>query len=95
MTGRTAGERAQTVAIEVGQDRIQPTPDIAAMEQVFGAQRAHQRVLHKIVGDLGIARERPRIASQRRNRYLDALTKSAHGLLPSIRARPGAHRQTH
>ena len=39
-------------------------------------------VLHQIVGGLGIAGERPPIASQRRDRSLDVLVKRAQPRLP-------------
>ena len=45
---------------------------------MLGTQCAHQRVLHQIVRELGVARQRPRIAAQRRDRRLDALAESAH-----------------
>jgi hypothetical protein len=47
------------------------------------SQRAHQRVLYQIVGNLGVARERARITTQRRDRRLDALPKSAHLPVPA------------
>ena len=52
------------------------------MEQVLGPQRPHQRVLHQIVGQLGVAGQRARVAPQRRNRRLDALPKAATFVLP-------------
>ena len=79
---RTARERAQAVAVEIGQDRVEPAPDIAAVKQMLGAQRAHQRVLHQIVGRLGVARQRARVAAQRRDRRLNALAKTAHDHFP-------------
>ena len=45
---------------------------------MLGAQRPHQRVLHQIVGGLGVAGQRPRVAPQGRNRRLDILVKRAH-----------------
>lgn len=57
-------QRAPPVLVEVGQDRIEPAPDVAAMNSFSRAQRAHQRVLHQVVGNIGIARQRLRIAAQ-------------------------------
>ena len=53
------------------------------MKQMLLPQRPHQRVLNEIVGKLGIAGERPRIASQRRDRSLDSLPESDQRVLPS------------
>src|SRR6516164_4235017 len=49
---------------------------------MLGAQRPHQRVLDEVVGKLDVAGERPRIASQCRNRTLDFLTESAQRTFP-------------
>ena len=76
---RAARERAQPVAIEIGQDRIEPTAYVAAVKQVLRTQGAHQRVLHQVVGDVGIAGERARVTAQCRDRRLDVLPKSAQG----------------
>ena len=75
---RPPRQRAQAVSVEIGQDRVEPASNVAAMKQMLGAQRPHQRVLHQIVGGFGVARQRPRIAPQRRNRRLDILVKRAH-----------------
>src|SRR5262245_8783921 len=45
------------------------------------AQGPHQRVPRQVVCELGIARERPRIAPQRRNRRLDPLPEASHRAL--------------
>ena len=49
------------------------------MKQMFGPQRPHQRILNEIVGELGIAGERARIAPQGRNGRFDPLSETAHG----------------
>jgi hypothetical protein len=53
------------------------------MKQMFRPQRPHQRVLNEIVSELGVAGERPRIASQRRDRSFDSLPESDQRVLPS------------
>src|ERR1043166_7354175 len=53
------------------------------MKQMLRPQCAHQRILHQIVGGLGGARQRARIAAQRRDRRLDTLTKSVRHSAPS------------
>src|SRR5262249_42313790 len=68
-----------TVLVEVGQDGVEPAPHVAAEEQSFRAQRAHQRILHQVVGDIGVARERAGIAAQGRNHGFETLAKRAHG----------------
>ena len=78
---RAPRQRAQAVAVEVGQDRVEPAPHLAAVKQMLGAQRPDQRVLHQVVGDLGVARQRPRIAAQRRNGRLDITVKCVHQAL--------------
>ena len=89
---RPPRQRAQPVAIEIGQDRVEPAPDVAAVKQMLGAQRPHQRVLHEIVGGLGVARQRARIAAQRRYRRLDVLVKRATRHAASRSAvSPGTH----
>ena len=52
------------------------------MKQVLGTQRPHQRVLHEVVGRLGVAGERPRVAPQRRYGRLDLLLKFTQSCTP-------------
>src|SRR5947207_15550375 len=75
---RPGRERAQAVAVEIGQDREQPGTDLAAVKQMLGAQRANERILHEIIGGLRIAGERAGVTAQRWNGSLDALMKTAH-----------------
>src|SRR5215218_78991 len=49
---------------------------------MFGAQCTHQRVLDKVVGKLGIAGERARVAAQGRNGCFDVMAKAAHAKIP-------------
>src|SRR5262249_44705641 len=51
-------------------------------EQMLRSQRPHQRVLDQIVGQLDVAGERPRVASQCRNRGFDVLPESAQCAFP-------------
>src|SRR4051812_17945676 len=80
--GRTPRERAQAIPIQVGQDRVKPTPDVSAVKQMLGSQGAHQRVLHQVIGGLSVARQRARIAPQRWDGRLNALLETAH--MPSF-----------
>ena len=43
-----------------------------------GAQGAHQRVLHQIVGNVGVAGERARVTPQGGNHALDGIVERAH-----------------
>ena len=53
------GRRASdAVAVEVGQNRIEPAAHVTTVEKMLGAQGAHQGILHQIICGLGIARER-------------------------------------
>src|SRR5450830_1414122 len=70
---RPPRQRAPPVAVEIGEDRVQPAAHVAAMEQMLRAQRPHQRVLNQIVGDVGIPRQRAGIPPQRRDRRLNVL----------------------
>jgi len=54
---------------------------------MLGPQRSHQRVLHQVVGKLGVVGERARIAPQSRNRRLDALSEARHICLLTRRLR--------
>jgi hypothetical protein len=49
---------------------------------MLGAQCPYQRILNEIIGDFRVARERPRVASQRRDRRLQAVPERAHILSP-------------
>src|SRR5262249_21744369 len=60
---RTPRQRAQPVAIEIGQNRIEPASNVATVKKMLRPQRPHQRVLHEIVGKLAITRERTRITA--------------------------------
>jgi len=71
-------QRSPAILVEVGQDGVEPAPDVAAEKQPFRTQRPHQRVLHQIVGDIGIARQRARVAAQGRNHGFDTLAKHGH-----------------
>ena len=75
---RASCQRSPPVLVQIGQDGVEPAPDVAAEKQFFRAQRAHQRVLHQIVGDVGVARQRPRVAAQRRYHGFDTLAKRSH-----------------
>ena len=75
---RTPRQRSQPVAVEIGQDGVEPAAHVAAVEQMLCAQRPHQRVLDQIVGKLGIARERTGVASERRNCSGNSRAKPAH-----------------
>src|SRR5262249_18224100 len=48
---------------------------VAAMKQMFRAQRPDQRVLHQIIRNVRIPRECSGIAAQRGYRFLNALTE--------------------
>jgi hypothetical protein len=71
-------QRAAAVAVQIGQNGVEPAPDIAAEKQPLRAQRPHQRVLHQVVGDVGIARQRPCVAAQRRDHGFDVIAKRGH-----------------
>ncbi len=75
---RPPGQRPPPVLVEVGQDGVEPAPDVASQKQPFRAQCPHQRVLDQIVGDVGIARQRARIPAQRRNHGFDTAAKRGH-----------------
>src|ERR1700722_6270884 len=84
---RPPRQRSPPVLVEVGQDGVEPAPDIAAQKQPFQTQRPRQRVLHQIVGDVDVARQRTRIPAQRRNHGFDTLAKRGH--CSSIMVRSG------
>ena len=50
----------------------------AAVKKMLRPQRAHQSVLHEVVGGFGVARQCPRVAPQCRYRRLDIVVKRAH-----------------
>jgi hypothetical protein len=54
------------------------------MKQMLGPQRPYQRILDQIVGDLRVARQRPRIAAQSRYRRLDALPETVQAPVPKV-----------
>ena len=91
---RAARERAKAVAVKVRQYRVHPAAHVAAVEQVLGAQRAHQRVLHQIVGDVGVAGERARVATQRGDCRLDILAETGDSLCYPV-VRPAARAVNH
>src|SRR3954471_712356 len=84
----TARQRAQAIAVEIGQDCVEPAAHIAAVKEMLRAKRPHQRVLHEIVGQFGVVSQRPGIAPQRRNCTLDALLESAHRHPPALQRHP-------
>src|SRR5262249_16594191 len=78
-----------------GQDGVQPAPDVTPDKQPLRTQRPHQRVLHQIVGDVGIACEGTRIAAQRRDHGFDTLAKRTHdGSVVSSLLAPANHAST-
>jgi hypothetical protein len=81
---RPPRQRTQAVAVEIGENGIKPAAHVAAMKQMLGAKRPHQRILYKVVGCLHFVRERARVSAQRRDRCLNVLMEGAQsGLLRS------------
>src|SRR5262249_8642923 len=83
---RTPRQRAQPVALEIGQNRIEPAANAATVKLMLRPQRPHQRVLHEIVGKLAITRERTRITAPSRQHGLDRLPEPAQPPSPPIPA---------
>jgi len=76
---RPPRQRSPPVLVEIGQDGVEPAPEVTAEKTAVSERSApHQRILHQIVGDIGVARERARIAAQRWDHVFDTLAKCAH-----------------